>query len=178
RGTGMNDYTTTRAMRFMPQMVVATIVVAVLPVFLSWWLRAGGVISSAWLCVVLALGLSLALSALGNYWWTRRQKSRDILFSELLLWGWLRRYRVERQLAGATAMLGLLPGAPPAAPAADVAQREQLLKQLGAALEAQDPYLDGHSRRVARYATTVARRMGLPDDQVKTVRAAAAVHDV
>jgi hypothetical protein len=75
-------------------------------------------------------------------------------------------------------MLGLLPGSPPAAPAADVARREQLLKQLGGALEAQDPYLDGHSRRVARYATTVARRMGLPKDRVKTVRAAAAVHDV
>ena len=59
-----------------------------------------------------------------------------------------------------------------------MARRERLLKQLGAALDAQDPYLDGHSRRVARYTATVARRMGLPDEQVKRIRAAAAVHDV
>jgi hypothetical protein len=53
-----------------------------------------------------------------------------------------------------------------------------LLAELGAALDAQDPYLDGHSRRVARYATMIARRMDLPDEQIDRVKAAAAIHDI
>ena len=37
----------------------------------------------------------------------RRAGPRDLLFSELLLWEWLRRVRVERQLSGAVGALGL-----------------------------------------------------------------------
>jgi HD-GYP domain-containing protein (c-di-GMP phosphodiesterase class II) len=38
--------------------------------------------------------------------------------------------------------------------------------------------VNGHSRRVARHATMIARGLGLPGDQVARIRAAAAVHDV
>ena len=53
-----------------------------------------------------------------------------------------------------------------------------MLKELAAALEAGDPYVRGHSRRVARYATMIAVRMGLPPEEVDRIRTAAAVHDV
>jgi HD-GYP domain-containing protein (c-di-GMP phosphodiesterase class II) len=49
---------------------------------------------------------------------------------------------------------------------------------LGAAIDARDPYLDSHSRRVARYATMIADRMHLPDEQVERVQAAASIHDI
>jgi putative nucleotidyltransferase with HDIG domain len=166
-------------MRFLPQVVLATFAVAVAPVAFGWWLRADGLISSPWLCVAVAITLSVVVSALGSAYWTRRGKSADVLFSELLVWGWLRRYRLERQLATAGERLGLLPSLEPARAQTDTADSYQrLLRQLGAALEAQDPYLDGHSRRVARYATSVARQMGLRREEVARVRAAAAVHDV
>jgi putative nucleotidyltransferase with HDIG domain len=174
----MDEFTTTRAMRFLPHALVTTFVIAVVPVVVGWWLRAQDVISSAWACIGVAIVMSLALSAAGNSWWRRRAQSADVLFSELLIWGWLRRYRVERQLRGATAMLGLRSGSPRVADAESVERRQQLLKQLSDALDAQDPFLDGHSRRVARYAATVARCMGLSDAEVSTIRTAAAVHDV
>ena len=58
------------------------------------------------------------------------------------------------------------------------AEQERVLEQVAAALDAQDPYLDGHSKRVARYASITARRMGLPDEEVARIRAAATIHDV
>ena len=61
---------------------------------------------------------------------------------------------------------------------ADREHKAALLSELGVALEAQDPYLDGHSRRVGRYATMIARRMGLAEERVARVQAAAAVHDI
>ena len=45
-------------------------------------------------------------------------------------------------------------------------------------VEALDAYTIGHSRRVARHAERIARELSLPEDQVRKVRAAAAVHDV
>jgi HD-GYP domain-containing protein (c-di-GMP phosphodiesterase class II) len=39
-------------------------------------------------------------------------------------------------------------------------------------------HLAGHSRRVARHALRLARRMGLPKDEIVRLREAAAVHDV
>jgi len=57
-------------------------------------------------------------------------------------------------------------------------RREQLLGELAAELESRDPYTHGHSRRVARHAVIIAIRMGLAEQQVATIRAAAALHDV
>ena len=51
-------------------------------------------------------------------------------------------------------------------------RRAQLLSELAAELEARDPYTHGHSRRVARHAVVIAIRMGLPEHQVATIRAA------
>ena len=175
----MSDRSTVSAARYLPQVIVATLLVAVVPVAVVWELRARGVVTSSWVCLPLAVALSLAGSALGSAYWKRRRGSGDIMFSELLLWGWLRRLRIERQLARATQLLG--PGDRAEAAGGgklSVERSRQLLGQLVAALEAQDAYTFRHSRRVARNAETTARRMGLPDEEVTTIRAAAAVHDV
>ena len=96
-----------------------------------------------------AVALSLAVSSAGSAYW-RRHASGDVLFSDLLLWGWLRRRRTERRLGRADDLLG-------EAGDADGDRKAELLRELGAALDAQDPYLDGHSRRVARYVAMIAR---------------------
>lgn len=52
------------------------------------------------------------------------------------------------------------------------------LQSLAAALEAKDSYTAGHSERVARWATMISRRIGLPRDDVEQIRAVALLHDI
>ena len=52
------------------------------------------------------------------------------------------------------------------------------LEVLVNALEAKDPYLRGHSARVADLSATLAAEMGLPDDEVEQVRLAGRLHDI
>ena len=153
-----------------PQMAAATVLVMVLPAVIVGVLSALGVITSVWVGLLLAVALSLALSSAGSAYW-RRRATGDVLFSDLLLWGWLRRRRTERRLGRADELLRQ-------AGTADSARKAELLRELGAALDAQDPYLQGHSRRVARYVTMIAQRMNLPDEQLERAKAAAAIHDV
>jgi HD-GYP domain-containing protein (c-di-GMP phosphodiesterase class II) len=163
---------------YVPRVAAATFVVALAPVALVWELRAHGTISSPWACVAVAVALSLMASAAGSAYW-RRRRGGDVLFSELLVWGWLWRRHVDHRFAHARELLGVAPGREGEAGAPLSAERRvQLLGQLAVALEAQDPYLNGHSRRVARHATSVARMLGLPREQVARIAAAAAIHDV
>ena len=53
----------------------------------------------------------------------------------------------------------------------------EILERLARSLDARDPFMLGHSRRVARSAQMVAERMGLPPEMVAKVRLAASVHD-
>lgn len=46
------------------------------------------------------------------------------------------------------------------------------------ALDARDAYTAGHSRRVADYSVSIARKLGLPPDQVERVRVGAMLHDI
>src|SRR3954447_2778840 len=151
-------------------MVVATVVVMVLPAVIVGALGALGVISSVAVGVVLSALLALAATSLGSAYW-RRRATGDVLFSDLLLWGWLRRGRMERRLGRADDLLDQ-------AGTADAERKAEILRDLGVALDAQDPYLDGHSRRVARYAAMTAHRLHLPDEQVDRVRTAAMIHDI
>ena len=63
------------------------------------------------------------------------------------------------------------------------AQNERLaiestgLQALLSAIEARDSYMGDHSRSVAGLATQVARRMGLPEEEVAVVQQAAFLHD-
>lgn len=52
------------------------------------------------------------------------------------------------------------------------------LEALVAALEAKNPYLGGHSARVAEFAATIAAQLGLPDDDVEEVRVGGWLHDL
>lgn len=52
------------------------------------------------------------------------------------------------------------------------------LEALVNALEAKDPYLRGHSARVADFAATIAAEMGLDDESVEKVRTAGRLHDI
>jgi putative nucleotidyltransferase with HDIG domain len=52
------------------------------------------------------------------------------------------------------------------------------LEALVNALEAKDPYLRGHSARVADLAATVAAEMGLSEEEVEVTRTAGRLHDI
>jgi hypothetical protein len=78
-------------MRYLPHMLLATGIVAVLPALAGWWLRDRGVLSSAPAYVLLCVLVSLGLSVIGAAYWKRRRHATDMLFSELLVWGWARR---------------------------------------------------------------------------------------
>jgi putative nucleotidyltransferase with HDIG domain len=178
--TVVTDYIAPATERHVPQMLLATTVVAVLPLVVSLALRASGMVSG-WVSVGLAVVMSLASSTAGSAYWRKRGGNGEVLFGELLLWGWIRSRRQERELANATRLLDLVNTGVAAHDQHDelrVEQREHLLQQLAGALEGQDVYLNGHSRRVARHATMIARGMGLSSDEVARIRAAAAVHDV
>ncbi len=52
------------------------------------------------------------------------------------------------------------------------------LETLVNALEAKDPYLRGHSARVADLSAMIAAEMDLPDEQVEVIRTAGRLHDI
>ncbi len=168
----MSDRSATSASHYLPLVIVVTALVTVVPALTVWVLREEGVISSWWVCVLLAVALSLAIAFLGSAYWRRGRRSADLMFSELLLWGWLRRVRADRKLANASELLGS------AQTEASAGEAERNLRQVTAAVETQDRYTIGHSRRVARNAALVAAGMGLSDEDVATVRAAATLHDI
>ena len=163
-------------MRFLPHAIAATLVVMVLP---SLVLTLGGPDGPAWvvlLSVLATMGASLGLAAAGSAIWMRHPGSQDTVFGDLMLWGWLRKYRAERRLAEARVLLEV--GSAPALDGADAGTRRDLLEKLSAALEARDAYTHGHSKRVTRHSERIARELGLPRELVAKVRIAAAVHDV
>ncbi|MFH0731878.1 MAG: HD domain-containing phosphohydrolase [Candidatus Omnitrophota bacterium] len=49
---------------------------------------------------------------------------------------------------------------------------------LAAALDARDHYTHGHSRKVARYAVSVAKRLNMPKHQIAIIRRASLLHDI
>lgn len=127
--------------------------------------------------VLLAMVLSVAAATVGSALWSRGPHSSDLVFNDLMLWGWVRRVRAERRLAQAHALLG--------AEASDMeerglspARRRRILQRLAAMLEAKDPDTLGHSRRVTRHAERIAREMGLSREDVARIRVAASVHDI
>jgi HD-GYP domain-containing protein (c-di-GMP phosphodiesterase class II) len=157
--------------RYLPTAIGATALVIVAPAaIVTALLPHGGVamaIVSATVAVAISLAIATALAAL----WKRRARSRDIVFADLMLWGWLRRYRAERRLSQAR---DLFDSARRAGPSVNI---EQLLG-LSRLLEARDPYIHGHSQRVARHAVRIGRAMGLSEREVAKLRTAAEVHDV
>ena len=170
----MAKQNTAHLTRYLPQVAMATFVVAVCPILAVSALRAAGVIESVLLSAGLGIVLSLGASSLGGMYWKGRSGSEDVLFADLMIWGCLQRWRTERRLDIALKLLARDAGT------GDLSaeRRARLLQQLAGALEARDPYTHGHSRRVARYASMISERMGLSSGEVARIRTAAAVHDV
>jgi hypothetical protein len=163
----------------LAEVAVATLLVAGCPVAAVWWLRASGAVSSAVVGLVFGMALSLGASYVGCLVWEKRPGSEDLLFSELMIWGYLHRWRTQRRLASALDMLGTMSEAQGRTlDSLSTKEQAKLLEQLVAGMETRDPYLHGHSRRVARHSWMIARRMGLPRAEVARTRTAAAIHDV
>lgn len=55
---------------------------------------------------------------------------------------------------------------------------EDTLQALGAAIDLRDHETGGHSQRVCRYSLEIARAMGWPDKQLKSLARAAYLHDI
>lgn len=54
----------------------------------------------------------------------------------------------------------------------------QMMELLAFAVESKDPYTRGHSDRVRRYAIRLARKLGVPEEEVLIIGQAATLHDV
>jgi hypothetical protein len=118
-----------------------------------------------------AVAVSVAIASAEAAMWKRQPRSRDLVFADLMLWGWLRRCWTERHLAQARTIYD---SARKAGPTVSIA----LLERLSKLLEARDAYTHGHSQRVARHAERIAHAMHIPPVEIAKIRTAAAVHDV
>jgi HD superfamily phosphohydrolase YqeK len=164
---------------YLPQVLLATTVVAVLPSAVVWALRARGIVDSYILSAAVGVVLSLLGSHLGRAFWQKRPGSRNLLFNELMIWGYMRRRYIERRLSSARSVLGALNNAQSGISGGLSAEHQaKLLEQFARALDARDPKTYGHSRRVARYSWMIAKRMNLGREQVARIRTAAAIHDI
>ncbi len=164
---------------YLPQVILATSIVALLPAVVIWSMRASGLLSSYLLVALLGVAMSLLGSTLGRAYWQRRPGSRNLLFSELMIWGYIHRRYTERRLNSARAVLGALSNAQNAMENGLSPERQaKLLEGFARALDARDPTTYGHSRRVARYSWMIATRMNLTREQVARIRTAAAIHDI
>ena len=152
--------------------LATTALVVLVPAMVVYLLRANDVVTGVWPCLVLAAGLALAASFGASALWRRHRLLPEIVFSDLLVWGWLRREYTERQISRALASLDRLGSS------GSVEERTKFLKQLALALDERDPYLHGHSQRVSRHAVGTARRMGLHGEEIVLIEMAALLHDV
>jgi putative nucleotidyltransferase with HDIG domain len=85
------------------------------------------------------------------------------------------RHQLQEQIQGEVAALG-------AEVQRERARLERLsvatLEALVNALEAKDPYMRGHSARIADLSATIAAELGLSDDDVDRIRTAGRLHDI
>lgn len=157
--------------RYLPHSVAATFVVAVLPVWLGlFW--AGGSIAAT----LLAMAGSLALTHVGAALWQHHPGSEDVVFGDLMLWAFLKRLRAKQTITRKVQRLGLAASNPNVERTPE--QQLRLLKRLAVSLEAGDPYTHGHSQRVARHASMIAKTMHLPRRQREKIKLAGLLHDI
>jgi hypothetical protein len=161
--------------RYWWQAIIATSLVVVAPPMLVMWLERMGLIDSALLGVIASVVGSMVASTLGAAIWMQFARSNDVVFSDLLPWGFLRRMIMEKRILDSTK---LMRETNLNAWAASSNLQVKTLEKLASALEATDPYTHGHSRRVARLSCMIAKQLGIPRKKIRLIRVAAAVHDV
>ncbi len=54
----------------------------------------------------------------------------------------------------------------------------QTIQAMAVTIEKRDPYTAGHQQRVAELAVAIARKLGLPEEQVEGLRLSAMIHDI
>jgi HD-GYP domain-containing protein (c-di-GMP phosphodiesterase class II) len=160
-----------RLWRYLPLVLLVTAALTALPVVIATTvLPRNGDLLSVVASAALAIAIAMIIANLAAAVWMRRQASRDVLFSELILWGWARRCWTEWRLRHARAEYESVAKSSPHA--------IELLERVTRLLQARDPYAHRHSQRVARHAVRIARAMRLPATEVAKIRTAAAIHDV
>lgn len=157
--------------RYLPLSVLATLLVVAGPVAVVTVLVPRNGVFWKLLAVVLAVVGSLAIASAGAWLWKRWPRSREMIFAELMLWGWARRVWMERRLIR-------VQGVFESAREEDCAVSIELLTLLSDLVQALDPYVHGHSRRVASLAGRIARAMGLSSIEIAKIESAALMHDV
>jgi hypothetical protein len=155
-------------LRLWPHATAATLLVAVCPLLVVYALESAGIVRSMALAVVLGSLVSAGLAAFGSAVWARLAGAGDIVFGDLMIWGFITRLRSEKSVSE---VIDLSEGIDPA-------RRIEVLRKLATALETRDPYTHGHTHRVTRYSHMIAQAMRLPPAQIDKIRTAAAVHDV
>src|SRR5437764_2626497 len=160
-----------RMVRYLPIALLVTVLVTVVPAVLVVTVAPRGGVPLMLASGACAVLLSMSLAAAAAAIWKRQPGSRDVLFADLLLWGWLRRWWTEWRLSRARE---LYDSARRAGPMVSL----ELLTGLGRLLEARDAYTHGHGSRVARHAERIARAMHLSATEIAKIRTAAAVHDL
>ena len=153
--------------------------VAIFPLLAVFALESSGVVRSPLVATAVGVVFSVSLARLGSWMWIRSSGSRDLVFGDLMLWGWLKRIRTEKRLARSVEQLGLDRSGARVKSAEIPAERQtDVLRKLASSLESGDPFTHGHTKRVTRYSYMLAKTMRLPQETVNKIRAAAAVHDV
>ena len=160
-----------RLLAYLPVAFVATGLVIVLPAALVAAFVPHRGVAMTIASAVVAVAVSLAIATGATALWKRQPYSRDVIFADLMLWCWWRRYRSERRLSQARE---LFEAARRAGPRVNI----ELLLGLSRLLQARDSHLHGHSQRVARHAARIARAMGLSEQETAKIKTAAEVHDV
>jgi hypothetical protein len=161
--------------RYWAHAIVATLLVAVAPPGLVMWLEAAGYITSSIVAIAAGIFGSMAAAAAGTALWMRHSGSGDLVFGDLMLWGYLRRLVMEKRIMNSAKLMA---GIRQSSSSRSRAEQIQTLQKLAATLEARDPYTHGHSRRVARLSAAIAKELGLKKAMIKQIRTAAALHDV
>ena len=166
---GMGDVQRTDLRSYTLYAAAATLVLVALPLAAAYKLSRApyelGLPVTTLICTVASIGLGRIGAAL----WQRHPGSRDVVFDDLLPWGFTRRLINERRVIKNAERL-----------ATGLTRQDQLivLMRLAKALEAGDPYTHGHSNRVARHAYMIARSMKLGRRARERIRLAGALHDV
>ena len=156
--------------RYLPHAAVTTFVIGVGPM---WFALA--ITDSMLGSLVISLGTSLGLCAVGSALWQRMDGSSDLVFDDLLLW---RYWRKLRSMKNSVKLAEEFKRSLQPDTGISRAHQEKLLKKIAGALENGDPYTDGHSRRVGRLSYMVAKTMRLDPKFCKKLLLAGLLHDV